>query len=165
MSVMVTGQMRCAGFFRFGGTVLLAVLLGGCGRSGEQPPNLVSVTGKVTLNGEPLAGASISFVPRDQTKGTGGFGATLPDGSYEILHRSSKKGIEPGAYTVLFSKFAMPDGSPIPAGQNATDVGATESLPAELTNPPAERAVHVVTVRDGEPNSFDFDLQARKKSR
>lgn len=120
------------------------------------------MTGKVLLNGEPLAAASVTFIPRDQTKGTGGFGATLADGSYEMLHRSNQKGVEPGAYTVLFSKFTMPDGAPIPAGKNATDVGAAESLPRELSNPPLDRAVNVVTVRDGEPNSFNFDLKAKK---
>lgn len=159
------GASRRALFARLLGTVgtlAVAIAVGGCGRSGEPIPKLVPVKGKVLLNGEPLAGASVSFVPRDQTTGTGGFGATLADGTFELMHRSNASGVEPGAYTVLFSKFAMPDGSPIPEGKNATDVGATETLPLELTNPPSDRARNVVTVRDNESNSFDFDLKAKK---
>lgn len=137
----------------------------GCGGSAEKAPQLTPVAGKVTLNGEPLAGASVSFIPRDSTKGTGGFGATLADGSYEMMHRSQAKGVEAGTYVVWFSKFAMPDGSPIPEGKNATDVGAKESLPPELSNPPLDRALHVITVKSGEKNNFNFDLKSKKKAR
>jgi len=145
--------------------LLGAVALSGCGGPTEKPPKLVTVAGKVLVNKTPLPGVALNFVPRDNTKGTGGFGGTLPDGTYELMHRSRAKGIEPGTYYVTFSRFAMPDGSPIPEGKNVTDVGALESFPPDLVNPPADLAKHVVTVKDGEPQSFDFDLTVKPKKK
>lgn len=144
-------------------SVSLIFQLGCAGSSNDGPGKLIPVTGKVTLNGEPLGQASLTFIPKDQTKGAGGFAGTMSDGTYEVMHPSSSKGIEAGTYAVRFSKFAMPDGSPIPEGKNATDVGARESLPLMLSNPPLDRATHVVTVKDGTTNTFNFDLKAPKR--
>lgn len=143
--------------------VLGAAAASGCGSGTEAPPKLVSVTGKVLVNKSPLQGVALNFVPRDSTKGTGGFGGTLADGTYELMHRSRSKGIEPGTYYVTFSRFAMPDGSPIPDGKNVTDVGAVESFPSELVNPQPDLARHVVTVREGESQNLDFELTVKPK--
>ncbi|MBI1348442.1 hypothetical protein GC163_19385 [bacterium] len=146
--------------------VLLAlglVQITGCGGSSETIPELVTVTGTVLVNGQPLQGVSLNFVPQDQTKGTGAFGGTMADGSYELMHRSRAKGIEPGTYYVTFSRYAMPDGSPIPEGKNVTDVGARESFPPALVSPEPSRAKHVVTILADKPQTFDFDLEVKKK--
>ena len=92
--------------------------------------------------------------------GTGGSGVTNADGKYEARHQSNKAGIEPGTYMVLFSKIAMPDGSSIPAGKNAADVGATEILPQPLSNPDPEFAPNVVTITES-GGSFDFTLASK----
>lgn len=149
---------------RWSGAALVALVTVavGCGGAKENEPTLIPVKGKVLLDGEPLAGAAINLIPYDKTAGTGGFGATLADGSFEILHRSQKPGVEAGTYAAAFSKFAMPDGSPIPEGKNATDVGAKESLPPHLTTPPRERAKYLVTVKEGGENDFTFELTSKK---
>lgn len=143
--------------------ILVVASVCGCGGSGEKPPKLVAVTGKVLVNKSPLAGVALNFVPRDSTKGTGGFAGTLIDGTYELMHRTRAKGVEPGTYYVTFSRFAMPDGSPIPEGKNATDVGTVESFPPDLVNPPADRAKYVITVKEGQAENFDFDLIVKSK--
>lgn len=144
----------------------LAVSLGlfciaGCSSGGPAPPKLVPVAGKVMLDGAPLAGASVIFVPKDQTKGTGGTGITDAEGKYEARHQSNKVGIEPGTYAVIFSKIAMPDGSPIPPGKNAADVGATEVLPQQLSNPSPDFMTNIVTITETGGTSFDFTLASK----
>ena len=133
----------------------------GCSSRTPAPPKLVPVAGKVVLDGTPLTGASVIFVPKDRTKGTGGTGVTDAEGKYHAQHQSSKAGIEPGTYTVLFSKIAMPDGSPIPAGKNAADVGAAEVLPGQLSNPPPEFNFNIVTVPETGGAAFDFNLASK----
>ncbi|OYW15016.1 MAG: hypothetical protein B7Z55_15325 [Planctomycetales bacterium 12-60-4] len=146
------------------GSLIVGLLqITGCGGSKDAAPKLTPVTGTVLVNGAPLPGVSLNFIPKDQTKGTGAFGGTLADGSYQLMHRTRENGIEPGTYYVTFSRYAMPDGSPIPEGKNVTDVGAVESFPPSLVNPDPSRAVHVVTVQADEPAKFDFELQVKKK--
>ena len=149
---------------RWSGAALVALVtvVAGCGGAKEKIPTLIHVKGKVLLDGAPLTGAAINLIPYDKTTGTGGFGATLADGAFEIMHRSGKPGVEAGTYAAAFSKFAMPDGSPIPEGKNATDVGAKESLPPHLTSPPRERAKYVVMVKDGGENDFTFELTTKR---
>jgi hypothetical protein len=140
--------------------LLLTAALAGCGNETKLPAKLVSVAGTVVLDGKPLAACSVNFIPRDQTKGTGGFAVTDGDGQFIAKHWSNAPGIEPGTYTVVFSKLALPDGSPLPAGQDAADVGAVETLPTALTDPNRERTPHVVTVVD-QGGQFTFDLKSR----
>lgn len=132
----------------------------GCSSGSTATPKLVPVVGKIVLDGTPLKGANVIFVPKDQTKGTGGSAVTDAEGKYEARHPSNKAGIEPGTYAVLFSKLAMPDGSPIPEGKNAADVGAAESLPQQLSNPHPEFMTNIVTVPE-KGGSFDFTLASQ----
>lgn len=142
----------------------LAVCLGVMGLTGCSsatiPAKLVPVAGLVQLDGTPLTGANVIFVPRDSTKGTGGSGVTDGDGKYQARHSSNSVGLEPGTYSVLFSRLAMPDGSSIPQGKDAADVGAVEWLPPQLSNPPPELVMHVVTIPDA-GGSFDFSLASK----
>lgn len=144
------------------GLLLIVAGLSGCGAAGIQAPAVLApVSGKVQLDGQPLAGATVYFAPRDQTGGQGAYAVTDADGAYELVHRSGQKGIEPGTYTVKFSKVAMPDGSPIPAGKDAADVEAGEVLPKHLTDPSPDTVSGVVTVPK-EGGKFDFlDLKSK----
>lgn len=77
------------------GTVL------GCG--GDKPiggpENLVPVEGTVSLDGKPIANASIVFTP----KGSGGAstGYTDSSGHYELFYGASATGAIPGEHTVM----------------------------------------------------------------
>lgn len=106
----------------------------GCSNSGgyEAPEELVEVKGKVVLDGEPLIGATMSFIPDKGTEGTGGFAVTDETGGFKALHYSQAEGLQPGNYKVVFSKLVTEDGNPIPEGVDAADVGAVEKLPSHL---------------------------------
>lgn len=127
-------------------TAVVSVFLSlGCGRSG---PELATVTGTVTLNGEPVSGVRVTFVPEDQ--GSPSYGATGPDGVYRLLFNQSRAGAELGTHHVLIES-AEPEtydsGKPI-------DSAPIVKVPAKYRQPGALTA----DVYSGR-NEFDFDLE------
>lgn len=91
----------------FAGTVaLLAVALTGCGG-----PDVASVTGVVTCQGEPYSG-QIIFTPTGDTKGKSATATIGPDGSYELSTYSNADGAVIGRHQVkitLDREIANPD--------------------------------------------------------
>ncbi len=89
----MTGDFRrsshCAG-------LLALLLLAGCGGSSE----LVTATGTVLLDGEPLAGVVVEFQPVSDTGSTASFGLTGADGRYHLMRTAFESGIAPGEYLV-----------------------------------------------------------------
>ena len=57
---------RIAGMVAAGSVAFLVALLCGCGRRG---PDVQMVLGKATLDGQPLAGATVTLAPRDKNTG------------------------------------------------------------------------------------------------
>jgi hypothetical protein len=88
---------------------LLALPTVGCG-DGTSEPKLVPLSGTVTLNGKPLEGATIVFVPaqgnKEQTSATDITGA---EGNYKAM-TGSRNGVAPGRYTVIVEKPSPPAG-------------------------------------------------------
>jgi hypothetical protein len=116
--------------------LLVGILVSGCGGGGrEAPANLAPVSGKVLIDGTPTANVAVSFIPTGETKGEGAYGASDAEGKYTLTHPSGAAGVEPGKYRVVLSKYVMPDGSPIPEGQSAADVGANESISPAYSDP------------------------------
>ena len=70
----------------------LIVMAAGCGTTVPNQPKLVPVSGAVTLNGKPLAGATVEFVPTGSTHGTGAYGCTDKTGKYELSTTRGGKG-------------------------------------------------------------------------
>lgn len=153
--------MRAGSTIVCAGALLLAIA--GCGRqdSGVKvPEELAPVTGLVTMDGKPLSGASILFTPGPDTHGQGAYGVTDADGKYELTHYSNKKGIPPGRYLVVITKYTLADGSPIPQGQTAADANASESIPAAYSD--ANSTQLSAEVPSG-GKTFDFELKKDAK--
>lgn len=126
------------------------------------PVNLTDITGTVTLDGEPLAGATLSFIPETGTAGTGGFALTNDSGQFDAQHYSLEYGLEPGSYDVAFSRLQMPDGKPLPSGIDATDAGAIEGLPQHLVEIVPENHPYRVVVT-GDSSDVSFELTSKRK--
>ncbi len=108
----------------------LACLVGaGCG-SGDGLDR-VPILGTVTLGGEPLAGAVLSFMPAPGTLGEGAIGIADDAGQFEVISsRESDRGIPAGEYTVRVSRRVMPDGTPLPPDMPEADFpNSRESVP------------------------------------
>jgi len=153
--------------------LLSIVFLPGCGGGSttKAPDNLVPASGTVTLNGKPAEGVSVVFNAitnpenvDDKTPGTGAYAVTDENGKYTLKHRSGQPGIQPGHYSVTFSKLGMPDGSPMPKlkeGQSPTEVGATELIPQRYrVIQQGQKGLNQVTVKK-EGGTFDFKLKSK----
>jgi hypothetical protein len=97
--------------------VLLAVILG-CGTG---TPKTVPVSGKVTLDTQPLANADVSFFPTNVEKGkmaVEASGKTDAEGNYSLkLNKGGTPGVPPGNYKVRVSVFDRGEGTRPPRGQ------------------------------------------------
>lgn len=145
---------------------LLAAFVCGCGRKGPNTPDPVPVSGTVTLDGKPLAHATVFFRPEGDKMGTGSTAVTDSSGHYELVTRygeQTRKGAVPGKYRVYFSQMVGPDGKPVTldADKPPADVGARESLPLHLSDPQQTQETAQVGESGG---TIDFKLSKRKKA-
>jgi len=147
---MITISKMCIFSLLF--TVVAVV---GCGGGDEDLPGVVPVSGKVTLNGEPLKGASVTFMG----PGRPCYGATGEDGAYTIKDLNGREGCPVGKYKVIISKYAMPDGSPLAEGPEAGAQGV-EHLPPKYSSD--QKTTLSADVPEG-GKTFDFALEAKKK--
>lgn len=141
----------------------LVLLLAGCGAATAAPDvDLVPVTGRVTLDGNPVANATVLFNPLQGTKGTGGYGVTDAEGKFVLKHRSEKEGCEAGEYGVTFTKITQPDGSPLPPNADRATVGMVEQIPAVYVQFDATAVIEQAKV--AKPSTtVEFQLDSKKK--
>ena len=155
----------------WGSVVLVGVSLAiGCQQSGPDRPKTFPVTGKVTLGGQPVEGATVSF----QAAQNSATGTTDAGGIYKLTTFAAGDGAVPGEYKVAITKFeggAAPSGAAsgsgglasgeLPDDYEAPEEGAEEpaapenELPAKYAD--AETSGLTATVSEGE-NTKDFEL-------
>jgi hypothetical protein len=83
--------------------LVFLTLLGCSGGSGS------SITGVVTLDGQPLPDAEVEFIPFDRSQGLGSdLVRTDSAGRFEIKPHPRKAGLKPGKYSVMVSKWIDP---------------------------------------------------------
>jgi hypothetical protein len=75
--------------------VVLCLIISGCGTGDE----MARVKGTVTLNGQPLDGATVEFRPV-ATEGAPSSGQTDADGHYELMYTFDTPGVIPGEHIV-----------------------------------------------------------------
>ncbi len=143
--------------------ILTTAFLAGCGSQAQEfSGTLVPVTGKVTINDAPAESVAVAFIPDKSTNttGTGAYGITDATGAFTLKHRTGKDGIEVGNYKVTFSKYTMPDGSPIPGDTNPEAAGGGQSIPEKYSS--VDKTMSIVTVKS-EGNDFTFELKFKEK--
>jgi hypothetical protein len=131
-----------------------ALLLAGCGRSNVLKVTELPVTGKVTLDGQPVAGATVMF-QSNMTLATF-MAVTGPDGAYHLQTADARTGDCQGPCRVSVSRFLKADGSPLGEGEVPFVVGAVESLPRATSTLETTTLTADVPAGGG---SFDFDLK------
>ena len=145
--------MRCVQWAVVG---LLPAALLGCGGDGDR----VRVTGTVTLNGDPLPHALVTFHPDGATGGLGGSGKTVADGRYTLTPAQGGPGLLPGAYKVVISRPLRPDGSPPDPNRPPIESDARETLPPIYSDRTATTLTATVS-KDAAVH--DFALRTPKK--
>ena len=149
-------------------TVLLALLclsitvpMSGCsdGRLKTEP-----VRGVITLDGEPLAEATVTFTPKAQGEGAPGFARTNARGEYllQTIQGNPDAGTLPGEYVVTVAKYKE-----VPTGRGVRDNygEVSDEMESVLIFPRMETYTNMdttpfsATVVKGR-NQFDFDLKS-----
>jgi hypothetical protein len=98
--------------------VFCATVLAGCGQGTR--PALGTVHGKVTLDGRPLAGAGVVFMP--EGKGRDSMGVTDAQGNYTLNYIRESQGAAVGWHAVRITAGDPLSGKPepVPARYNVT---------------------------------------------
>ncbi|MFW6170269.1 MAG: carboxypeptidase regulatory-like domain-containing protein [Planctomycetota bacterium] len=123
--------------------LMLLVWTAGCGGN----DNLGGVYGTVTMDGEPLADALVTFAPLEP--GRPAAGRTDEQGRYELVFSRDAEGALIGEHLVSISTYNV-----VP-GEGDTEKVIPESVPAKY-NVNSQRKV---TVEAGS-NEFNFDLDS-----
>jgi hypothetical protein len=82
--------------FLLGCILVAATAMSGCGKG-----RTVKVSGIVKLDGQPVEGAMVQFIPVDPEKGRVASGRTGSDGKFRLTTTNPNDGAIPGEYKVL----------------------------------------------------------------
>jgi hypothetical protein len=139
-----------------------ALLIAGCNSS---PPGLklVPVEGVITLDGKPLSGADIMFVPQGETKGQGGVARSDASGKFQLLSQDRKlKGAPVGDYRVVMNKLVKPDGSDFVPDPNSgpMDTGGFKELLPPAYSDMGQTQLQAI-VSDGGATNLEFKLNSK----
>ena len=131
-------------------------VLAGCGLPRDYP-TLGHVAGVVTLDGEPVEGASVSFFP---DTGRSSSARTDAQGRYELIFVNNVRGAALGSHTVSINKIRQdPTYVPYPLEKSAMDPGPTmiHLLPTRYSGTKSELTA---VVNEGR-NTIDFHLESK----
>jgi len=144
----------------------LALLIAGCSATNKidyGKVDLVSVSGNVLLDGNPLPAAVITF--DNPENGTFSFARTDSNGNYTLQFDSEKDGVIPGKKVVQISttrtvlglagEEGEEEGEASTEGEGADSAPKVEAVP-ECYNKDSKLTVEVTASR----TRFDFDLKS-----
>lgn len=140
-------------------TLLIAFGLTGCGGANlDDQPELGQVTGKITLEDQPLAGALVTFVPESGRPATG---KTNKEGVYELTYIRETMGCKTGRNKVMFTVVSEEEDTEEMEGDDFDQSrpkakAATKELPARYNT----KTELFADVQPG-PNTFDYQLKKK----
>lgn len=106
--------MRNPSLFLMALAIVSLMTVVGCGK--QEGPELATVTGKITLDGEPLKKVNLRFVP-EQPGGSPSFGGTNSYGQYKLLFNAKRQGAMLGKHRVEIEPATVDtdeNGKPLP---------------------------------------------------
>jgi len=144
---------KCSGRFLPMGMFAIALCLqSGCGYSSSDI-DLGKVTGTVTLDGEPLANALLTFVP---DSGRSSVGTTDSAGFYRLKYTGDSEGAVLGEHKVIIESLAAVDGGFSDPSVERSNAKAVERIPRKYNAQSSLR--REVTAGS---NTIDFELDSR----
>jgi hypothetical protein len=141
---------------------------GGCSSGTRRPPTY-PVTGTVTLQGKPVTGAVVTFVPTAE-KGEAASAITDSEGKYALTTWQAGDGARPGEYRVKVSKQEQAAVDPAKMVQNLS-IEEEQKIYVEKTKapPPAKRLIPskfeneqtsgLVHKVEEKPTTFDIKIE------
>jgi hypothetical protein len=155
--------MRIAGRATIVSAVIAISSLVGC--SGQGSGDYARVSGVVTLNGDPVEGAKVTFVSTTEASGTRSEYATTTDssGKYMIAAVGKNPGIPAGMYKVLVTKLVPKSGAKIPEDFDMTQLEMSglgvNTLPKEYADFGTTK--FSATLEPGKNENVNFDLKGK----
>lgn len=131
---------------------LALLMLMGCGAdTGTTFP----VTGIVTVGGEPVPNATVTFTPENGRSATG---VTGSDGRFTLSTFRAGDGAVPGKHTIVVIPFKGDEPEPMPGTPEAVDYKPPASpFNARYSDPTSSGLTE--NVQSGAPNDFKIELQ------
>lgn len=115
-------------------SLIVAVLwLADCAGCGYRRPALTQATGTVTLDGKPLAGASVNLVP--ERGGRPSVGSTDSKGRFTLSTYGSRDGAARGPHRIVVTKFVPRKPATESAGIDGAEIEAVNVLPPVYADP------------------------------
>ena len=103
--------------------LVVAFCLVGCGGGPSDQPDLAPVSGKVTVGGQPLSNAIVTFTP--VSEGRPSSGATDAQGAFELQYTANAEGAMIGQHTVTIT-LVQPDDDDTPVDPSKLPPAATD---------------------------------------
>jgi len=137
---------------------LVGFLAGGCSGGGG-----TTITGKVTLDNQPLDNAKLEFVGEGPSLGTVQ-AKTGADGKFELQPVGKEKvGLKPGKYKVLVSKLVDKKTGKVPNEEDYGQLEAANMLKDVLKGKYSDRDFPKITieVKEGEKELAPIELKSK----
>lgn len=131
---------------------VVCVITTGCG--GDDGPELGYVSGQVTLNGQPLKGATVTISPANGSPATG---IVDDQGHYEVEYKFDRPGAPVGTHPIMVTvPFELPP--QVERMEKEQIAVVVEKLAAETGVPKKWRdGTTTITVESGS-NTFDIEM-------
>ena len=113
---------------------------------------LIPVTGRVTLDGRPLAGAKVSFDGADKRSA---IGVTAAGGRYELMYDSQTPGALPGHKTVRITLADANVEGADPSAASQVEGAVAERIPARYN-----RHSQLTAEVSASQRAFNFELRS-----
>jgi hypothetical protein len=150
--VAVSDSPRCSASLRRMVIACAAAACLGLGCGAGDGPQLGNVTGTITMNGAPVPGLNVTFVP--EAKGSPSYGGTDENGVYRLMFNRQRTGAEVGKHNVVIeNREPETDDS-----GNRILSGVVVTVPQKYSQP----GTLSTEVRPGQ-NKLDFALDAAVK--
>jgi len=134
--------------------LMLATGCGGSIKADYSNLDLVDASGTVTLDGQPLSGATVAFEAND---GTFSSGVTDENGFFELMFNTEKSGCLAGDKTVRITVGGDPENPDEESeAEGDTPGNSNTKIPAQYN----KKSTLEVTV-DAAHTTFDFDLKSK----
>jgi hypothetical protein len=110
------------------------LILSGCAKQTALP--VVTVSGTIQLNGQPLANADVTFLPTDRALGPPSSARTDSNGQFSLKNVRGQPQVPEGSYKVRISQRVLPDGTPVPQNDKTPPIEspARELLPQRYSD-------------------------------
>jgi hypothetical protein len=147
--------------------MIFVTFISGCGE--ENPYGTVPVTGKVTVDGQPMEGIHVSFVPVSEG-GRGAGGYTDAAGGFVLSTPGAPHGggCVPGGYEVVLDKreglskeIKVPNPGKYESDTRSVPTGEVIYHIPQRYSDPKTSGIEPVRVEKGKKNHFTFDLKAK----